>query len=373
MKKQHILSLALLLAACGGDDGAPAAPVAVAPTPTPTPTPVPTVSSVEFSVEKIEAKADLDRYEFGFSVSPAGADTTGLSLTSSDEAVFTIEDGNVVPHGVGNAELRATVNGNSVGTLPVEVRPFRLYSIGNSLTRDFRPMSDFVTLAQANGITIENDWHVACGQPLAVMVVKPDYTCIASNYGGYEPALAAQDYDAVMLEPWCAKPAEELAAIRWFIDYIRKSKSADAEIFLYITWPENTSTNRASFRYTAAWEEPVFNDQVKSCMNREFLRYLQRELGDSVRYIHAGHVFDDVHRNAASISGVKGAGTFYKDSWHMNSAGAYAAAVSVLYGLFDRVDVTETPGYTFKGDPDIALNAAAKAEVAKYAARRQGS
>ncbi|HAZ3773139.1 TPA: hypothetical protein J1308_001778, partial [Escherichia coli] len=104
--------------------------------------------------------------------------SSDASLMSSDTNIVKIQGNKVVALQSGKAVVYQIVDGKKVGEFNVSVRPFRLYSIGNSHTWDLKPDGDLVTMAKVNNINIENGWHIYCGNNIDNIIKNPEKTCV---------------------------------------------------------------------------------------------------------------------------------------------------------------------------------------------------
>ena len=354
------LLAAAMLGSCGGDSApSPAPPTVVTPPPKVIPV------NVTFSADSVELIDDLTSTEVPFTVSPANVDSTGLAFSTSDQRVFTVDNRNglqVTAVARGSARLIATHNGVEVGSLPIEVRDVRMYSIGNSHTVNFGVREGFSRFAYSLGIGIDGDYHIYCGQSLTRILAEPDNTCVSPKKAKFRTAFQDTAYDIVTIQtfPGVATAEEEARSVGAMIAHIRQSASSEARIFVYVTWPPNTAAILADFDYSASWRQGGFDPMTGRPTTQAFSDYLETYLsqeGIAVDgFIQGGRMLALLHDRAASgeIPGLHGAGLLYRDTLHVTNIGRYYMGATVIYNLFPEASVVGTdlpniPGYSRDG------------------------
>lgn len=346
------------LAGCGGDDSAsPSPPVATAsPSPTPSPSPgPPKIQSIDTVQDRLSAIDDLQVYRVDYTVSPANADQSRLVLRSGNEDVVSIaQDGSITTNGVGSTNIEFVDNGVVLATVPIDVRPVRLFALGNSLTADYRPTTEFVELAATQSITIQSDWHIKCGSNLRAIIAAPSETCVSQRFESYPAALESGQFDIITIQPHRSpNAAAEIDAIAEMVAQIRNSPNRNARIYVYYAWTENTADPLAQFGYSSAWFAPYSPLERLISMNDDFVVHMKETLQErqvSVDgYIPAGRAFERVHGTAGRnlISGISGAGELYRDRLHANNIGSFVAGATVLATLFPDVRFTNTGGSAY--------------------------
>ncbi|EHG5984291.1 hypothetical protein J5T12_004304, partial [Escherichia fergusonii] len=198
------------------------------------------------------------------------------SLMSSDTNIVKIQGNKVVALQSGKAVVYQIVDGKKVGEFNVSVRPFRLYSIGNSHTWDLKPDGDLVTMAKVNNINIENDWHIYCGHNIDNIIKNPEKTCVPPKTYKYKQAINSVAYDAITIEPFFGSTGKsEVDAIESLIKEIRRSKSKNAKIYIYYTWPQNDSKPLDEMNYNKIWNQPAPPTSKQFNNNSTFIKYMK--------------------------------------------------------------------------------------------------
>ncbi|MGB3166191.1 MAG: hypothetical protein WBA68_05370 [Alteraurantiacibacter sp.] len=303
---------------------------------------------MEFSVERFDLIDDLSAATIEFTFAPAKADTSKLTLTSSDPDVFIVTaGGRVEAVAPGEARLIAKDGSRELASIPVTVEPVRMFSIGNSHTWDFQPSWSFRFMAEHLGITLENDWHIFCSNGIPQIIAEPERTCNESVHGDYRVALDAMEYQIITLQPfWRGTAKQEADGIEQMLDFIATTASRDAKVYIYYTWPKNTVTPYAEFQYRAVWNQTPFAPNTDFMVNAGFVQYLEDRFGDDPRiagFIPAGEAmfeFDRAARNG-EITGFVSAGDLYRDDLHMNNGGKFLAASTVLFSLFPHIEIAD--------------------------------
>lgn len=319
-------------------------------------TPAPDVISAAFDRDEMELPVTAQPARLEFRFSPENANLDSLTWESLDPRVATVEAGVITPTGLGETTIRiSNSDGIELDSLAITVRRTRIYSIGNSHTWDFAPSSDFRDLAAAQGIEIENDWHIYCGHNIADILANPETICVPSRFGHFMSALNSQQWDIITLQPFTGGTGQsEANAIKQMIELIEASSTKLPQIYIYYTWPWNGERTLSSFDYAQAWQA-TFNPEGRlNSLNANFIFYLKTELENDgypiSGYIPVGKVLEDFHHaaKAGQITGFSGAGELYRDDLHMNNVGRFVAGTSVFATLFgaERLFPLRHNGYT---------------------------
>lgn len=237
-------------------------------------------------------------------------------------------------------------------------RAFLLYHVGNSHTWNFSPKTGFREIAIAENIKIDNGWHIDCSASLDYTWSHPEATCIEPNYfGKLKTALSTWPLDFITIQPYIGTQGyKEKTATKEIIDYLLAYRNIDSvTVFLYCTWPMNTSTRLNDFDYTQAWLKSYTNENDPVIMSRDFFNDLVENMRKSfprakIGYIPVGEVLNSFHISAQKglIQGYSGAGDLYEDQWHLNNVGRYIASLTVFCRVFNRnpIDINDFVGFT---------------------------
>ncbi|MEP8548842.1 hypothetical protein [Enterobacter mori] len=284
----------------------------------------------------------------------------GSEVFTSNENVVKVSGGVITAQGYGTAAITQKKNGKVTNTIDVEVRPFRLYSIGNSHTWDLKPDGDLVTMAKANGIDLDNDWHIYCGHNIDNIIHDPENTCVPPKHNKYKKAINSIAYDAITIEPFFGSTGKaEVDAIESLIDEIRNSKSKNAKIYIYYTWPQNDAKPLDAINYSHVWDAPSAPTAKQKNNNSTFVSYLKNRLdADGYKiagFIPVGDSLDDLDRSAKNgeINNLTGAGNLYRDYLHMNNVGKLFIAKLYISTIFNINQVRYAEGTYLPGQmPD---------------------
>ena len=304
--------------------------------------PAPDVVTASFDSEALELPLTAQPDRLAISVSPENADPDSLSWESLDPRVATIEAGVITATGLGETTIRIrNRDGIELDSLEVTIRKTRIYSIGNSHTWDFAPSYDFRNLAAAQGVEIENDWHIYCGHNIADILASPENTCVPSRFGNFINALNSQQWDIVTLQPFTGGTGQsEANAIKQMIELIEANSTTLPQIYIYYTWPYNGQSTLTDFDYAQAWQDPFNPGARLNSLNGNFIAYLRTELENDdypiSGYIPVGTILEEFHHaaQAGQITGFSGAGELYRDALHMNNVGRFLAGTTVFASLF---------------------------------------
>ena len=359
----------LMTGACGGDD---------APRPAP-PAPVATISiaSVQANVDRLDIRDDQESYKIDLSITPGNASRKNLAFRSTNSNVVSIDkSGTLTTNGTGEAAIEVVDGARLLLSIPINVRPVRMYSIGNSHTIDYRPGTDFPVLAKSQSISIENSVHIKCSSSLTNIIENPGDSCGGATFPSYTQGLQEGEFDVITIQPHLGPTGiAEVESIIQLIGQIRQSPNRDAQVFIYYTWPRNTAMPRIAFDYSEFWAAPYDARNPIEGMNSDLVEYMREELARrDIRvagFIPAGATLDNFHRAASdgAVAGFTGAGAFYRDRLHMNNVGSFAAGITVLYSLFPELEIDDfnVPGYGKTKKRDLAINANVRRSIAAIA------
>lgn len=238
-----------------------------------------------------------------------------------------------------------------------------IYHIGNSHSWDFRPNEDFRSLAAAQGLKMENGWHIKCGSTLSDIWAYPNVTCVDPNdFGKFNTALSSRNLDIVTIQTYKGTSAEneKKACINIISLALSNPQNNKTMFYLYNTWPENTSIPLNNFDFSKAWLKTYSDPSKTLIMCRDYYKYLSNSIkgifpAEKIGVIPVGEVlyqFDQAAKNGL-ITGYKSAGQLYRDSPHLNNVGRYIASLTVYCVIFDKDPRTikdfngfEVGGYT---------------------------
>ncbi|HID9092142.1 hypothetical protein [Enterobacter mori] len=266
-------------------------------------------------------------------------------------------------HNYETATITQKKNGKSSIVFEVTVRPFRLYSIGNSHTWDLEPDSNLVTMAKANGIVMDNDWHINCGHNIDNITHHPDNTCVPSKFYKYKKAINSVTNDAITIEAFFGSTGKaEVDTNESLTDEIRNSKSKHTKIYIYCTWTQNDSKQLDVLDYAKVCNS-VFQPKNIQRNNTSIIYLKDRFINDNYfvsGFIPAGDYLSDFDAIAKKdgIEGIDGAGNVYRDYFHKSNIGKLLIAKQYLSTIFNIEDVqyadgTYIPGHT--PDRDIPI------------------
>lgn len=290
----------------------------------------------------------------------------GLEIVSDNPSAIQVTEKGFKALERGSSNIKIVKDGKVIDSYRLTVRPYRLYSIGNSHTWDLKPDGDLVTMAKANNIDIDNDWHIYCGHNIDNIIHHPETTCVPSKYHTYKNAINSIAYDAITIEPFFGSTGKaEVDAIESLIDEIRNSKSKNAKIYIYYTWPQNDSKPLDVMDYEKVWNSAFHPENIQRNNTSAFIKYLKNRLKND-NYFISGFIpvgdyiadFDAIAKKNG-IDGFIGAGNLYRDYLHMNNAGKLLVAKKYLSAIFhlDNVkyaDGTYLPGQTPDRDMPIS-------------------
>lgn len=149
-------------------------------------------------------------------------------------------------------------------------------------------------------------------------------------------ALPANDYDALLLEPYITDTPANAATS--FVTLVAAAKSASsARKFIYETWPQTANYSPGYQDYwNATPSGSAFTQQLASYT--ALYATLQADYGSNLWVIPAGSVFNaiDVAARAGQIAGVSTVADLHRDTIHMGDVGQFVANCTVFSTLFKR-------------------------------------
>ncbi|MEN0111353.1 MAG: hypothetical protein AAF805_11585 [Planctomycetota bacterium] len=227
-------------------------------------------------------------------------------------------------------------------TAIADTDPLRVYRIGNSLTWDSHPPSIDATSQSASQQT-DSGYHVRCASSLAT-IASDTSTCVApTTEGVWQDALDGYAWDVVVVQPFASGNANLQSDVQSVLTFRaeanKNAANADAEWFLYQSWPRN---NPGSADGWGQWFAAATN-QTKH--RQAYYDSLQQELltnGLSTTVIPSADVFRYVWQNADRFDGVTGRGSLYRDAVHGSNIGRLVAGTTVLTTLLGE-DLTGAP------------------------------
>lgn len=279
-----------------------------------------------------------------------------INYTISDAKIASIKDGKIKAKIPGKAIIVFRDKNKNTLTINLTVKPFKLLSIGNSHTWDLKPSDDLVKLAKFNGVTIQNEWHIYCNHNIENIIASPNITCVEPNKMRYKNAINNVAFDAITIQPFMyGKINDEVNAVESLIKEIRHSKSKNAAIYIYYTWPRNDSTELDNMDYAAIWNGKSEENGRQVNNGKAFQEYLQMRLAkDGINVsgiISEGDVLEKFDRlaKAGEIDGFSGAGELYRDNLHMTNIGRFIIARQYLHKIFNMKNVGYAPGTYLPG------------------------
>ena len=316
------------------------------------------IESLTFLEEQISLKSINRKEPLQFEVTPQDAPLEQINWSSSDNNIATVQDGFVFALSEGLTTITAEVDGVVLDSMQIVVSTFKIYTIGNSHSWDLEPKSSLPLLASDLGIDIDIDWHINCNSSIEDSVRDPNRTCVTSKHGNYLAAINTESYDVITIQPFFGDTgARESDAIKTLVSQIKNSLSADADLYVYYTWPQNEAIPLSSFNYEQVWNAEYYEHDPFINHNRDFIDFLKEDLKvsgvDIKGYIPVGEILYNFNTQAKKgyIDSYISSGELYRDSLHMNNVGKFIAGQTVINSIFKHVDLlTTTPaGYLVTG------------------------
>ncbi|HEX8340274.1 MAG TPA: hypothetical protein VF624_05135 [Tepidisphaeraceae bacterium] len=218
------------------------------------------------------------------------------------------------------------------------------FYVGNSLTIDASP-TRIDALNDTIGTGGAFDWHIKCGSGLDSIYTTPEEVCLGSmyGYGKWNQALPNNEWDRVSLEPFYDSLDATTGAparVRQFIAASQSAgKNAKTDYFIYSAWPST-----AGIDYADTWTKPYDANDINTMMTRDSTRQIMASLRSEPALagrtflVPVGEVYFalDAKMRRGEIPGFSSAADLYRDAFHANAAGSYAAALT-MYATMNRV------------------------------------
>lgn len=155
----------------------------------------------------------------------------------------------------------------------------------------------------------------------------------------------------------------EAGSINRVAQFITSAQSASrndqTEFYVYAAWP-GTGGNEA-FDYSSTWLT-AYDGTHGSRMTRDYFERLMTGLyarddldAGRIHMIPVGEVLFELDQRmkAGEIAGFSDAGDLYRDSYHMNTVGRYAAAMTVVATVWGESPVGLTVPSVYGADPTV--------------------
>ncbi len=242
-----------------------------------------------------------------------------------------------------------------VGMAAPGVQGANIFMIGSSIT-DSVNYGQFQQLAQSQGF--DHIWgrHVILGAPLEYIWDHPDSGFRTDPFGYYPNALPNYDWDAVTLQTGDRSLAQDVVAMRNFIDLTRTRpyNAENTEFFVFARWPRKDRGE-----YSSHWIQES-NGSAASSQTADFFNDLTEEMRSlypetSIRMLPVGHVFYELDQRMAEglIPGYTQVHDFYTDNSHLTDAGRYTTALTA-YAVIYRSDPRGLPLVGFDVSNELA-------------------
>lgn len=219
------------------------------------------------------------------------------------------------------------------------------YLIGNSLTWDMY-VPGLQQIASNFGVSLQPGYHIRTSHSLVYILNNPTDATIASP-SIWPTALPAQTWNFVTFEPYPdpVTPSTlqtDITAAQTFIGLTPNSSTPAPVFYIYEAWPDQ---NAFLGNYDAYWNQPIPNDlnQYTLLARHYFDALLQRltaYYGNTVtiRVIPIGDVLARMNEliNRGQFQGASTIIDFYRDTYHMGSAGRFMAAITAFATLYGR-------------------------------------
>lgn len=225
-----------------------------------------------------------------------------------------------------------------------------LYQVGNSFTQDSQPqwIDDF---GAANGVAIDNGFHILCGASLHTIASNASSTCVPSNaHGTFGVALTQEQWDHVAFQSHrdgaTSLHLESQAAL--FLASLAE-ESAMTQHWLYQAWPFRDGDMTSD-----QWPDP-YSESLGVLHRRAYFDQLMqtiRQHDPTVKMIPAGEVIYvlGVQFDLGLIPGFTSRDELYRDGLHLSAIGAIAAGASVVSSVtgIPAGDLTLSPGIYYQ-------------------------
>jgi hypothetical protein len=219
------------------------------------------------------------------------------------------------------------------------------YHIGNSLTWDMY-MPALQQIAANFGESLTPGYHIRASKSLVFMLNNPSDVTIASP-SIWPSALPGQQWSFVSFEPYPDPDTPstlqtDITAAQTFIALVSKPSSPTTVFFIYEAWPDQ---NAFLGDYDAYWHQSIPNNlDQKTLLARQYFDALFQRLnvqyGNAVtlRVIPIGDVLARINELilAGQFPGAGNITDFYRDTYHMGSAGRFMAAITAFATMYGR-------------------------------------
>jgi len=225
-----------------------------------------------------------------------------------------------------------------------------IYCIGNSHTVDFT-WDAFLPILEELNIKTNHGWHIKCGSPLSNILANPDVTCVElTEYGDFQKAIDHHRWNVITLQTFSGStPQSETEAVKEVLKRISKGINKNSDVYIYCSWPYNTSTRLIDFDYSQEWNSGFHKKDSLTVLTKKYFRYLKKSIekeSENIKFIHVGEVLYQFDQKARSggIPGFTGSGELYRDGWHLNNVGRFIAGMTVFSQIF-RYDPINIPDF----------------------------
>ncbi len=220
-----------------------------------------------------------------------------------------------------------------------------IYSIGNSLTWDMYVVG-LKNIAASFGVPLTPGYHIRASMALVYIVNNP--TDVTTDSPSIWPtALPSQAWRAVTFEPYPdgqtpSTLGTDLSAAQTFITTTQKSGKPQPIFYIYEAWPDQ---NAFLGNYASFWRQSIVNStSTRTLLCRQYFDALYQRLlaqfGRSavIRVIPIGDVLARINDLilAGKFVGATNITDFYRDTYHMGSAGRFLAAITVFATLYGQ-------------------------------------
>jgi hypothetical protein len=219
------------------------------------------------------------------------------------------------------------------------------YHIGNSLTWDMYVVG-LQQIAANFGVSLTPGYHIRQSKALVYILNNPSDVTTASP-AIWPTALPGQSWNFVTFEPYPdpitpSTLQTDITAAQTFIGLTSKTSTPAPVFFIYEAWPDQ---NAFLGDYAGYWNQSVSNslDQHTLLARQYFdalLQQLTAHYGNTVtiRVIPVGDVLARINQLILSgqFQDASNITDFYRDTYHMGSAGRFMAAITAFATMYAR-------------------------------------
>lgn len=219
------------------------------------------------------------------------------------------------------------------------------YLIGNSLTWDMY-VPGLQQIASSFGVSLQPGYHIRTSHSLVYILNNPTDATIASP-SIWPTALPSQAWNFVTFEPYPdpVSPSTlqtDITAAQTFIGLTPNTSSPAPIFYIYEAWPDQ---NAFLGNYDGYWNQPIPDDPNQyTLLARQYFDALLQRLtayyGNTVtiHVIPIGDVLARINQliNLGQFQGASTIVDFYRDTYHMGSAGRFMAAITVFATLYGK-------------------------------------